>query len=201
MTNVVSDIASNTDEILVNSAKFLKQSSQRRAVFKAIYSGKRIKKISEIETITGLSKVRVAQECQKLRGRDIVELYKENNQIIKIDGEKAYIKKDFFNLHKNKILKLATNKKSLEKIKTKSNPNISLNNLQLKIKLPSKHFFPKIQHITIEEIDQFKKIRKIVIKKYESFYEKDVKNKFKRLIGERGNFTDWGGEKNELREV
>ena len=86
----------------------------------------------------------------------------------------------------------------MEKIHTKSNPKINLNNLQLKIKLPSKSFLPKTQYLSIEEMEQFKKIRKIKDSGERNYYEKDVKNKFKKIINEKRKFSDWGGEKNDL---
>ncbi|MDO8528448.1 MAG: hypothetical protein Q7S06_00980, partial [Nanoarchaeota archaeon] len=158
--------------------------------------GKKIKKISEISEKTGLSIVRVAQECKKLRGRDMIELYKENGQLKKVSGELAYIKKDFFTLHRDKILNLAKNKKSLEKISTKSNPKINVTSEIIRIK---SNWSPRIEQISIEDIDNFKGVKNISSFKDKSkFYEKDVKTKFKKILYEEGDFTDWGGEKNDL---
>ncbi len=56
-----------------------------------------------------------------------------------------------------------------------------------------------VRQITIDDIDSFAAVKRskssVVVKPY---YEIKIKDGIKRIIGENGEFQDWGGEKNDL---
>ncbi len=196
MSEIVSDVSANRNDKIVNAAEFLSKSLDRRKIFEMVYKGKKDKTISEIMLTSKIGnnsnrRVRTLQELKKLRGEDMVELLEK-----KRDGELVYRKKDFYTNNWKKIISLSLNKKRRDKVPTKINNKIQKINFNIKI---PKTLMPNVKHITIEDIDQFKDIKKIKeIPKEEEFYENAVKEKFKSRIGETGTFTDWGGEKNDL---
>jgi hypothetical protein len=174
---------------MANVAKILGRSEQRRRVFRAIYAGKKkVKTKSEIARSTKLSEMRVLQEAGRLTGNHIVEL-------IKVKGETAYKKIAPFTINYKKIL--ALDKKKLARFPTKVNPQFGNGNPQVIVKYPKNLIDAKM--VSIDEIDTFSKIKKIPLKGFMTpVDEKKFKNFIKRIIGEAGEFTDWGGEKNDL---
>src|SRR5258708_10765992 len=100
MPTIISNPSGDHNDKIANEDKVLGRSKTRKDVFKTIYGGKKkIKKVSDIETITGMSNVRVLQEADKLQAADIVKK-------IKVDKETAYEKIDFYTHNKTQILKL-----------------------------------------------------------------------------------------------
>lgn len=72
----------------------------RRAVFEAIYQGKKkIKTVDELMQATGLGRVPVLNEGKKLAGNQIVTQ-------LKVNGRTAYEKDEFFVHQKKKVLAL-----------------------------------------------------------------------------------------------
>jgi len=186
----VSDVRSNPQDQIYHAAKVLGRSKDRKQVFMAIYKGKRkVKTVSEIVSLTKLKKVRVLQEANILAGNYIIKK-------TKFKGNLAYEKDQFYNQNKKKILTLAENKSKLKTFPTKIHP-------QIETKVVMTHFPQKIvniSQITIDDIDTFSQVRNIVDinKKDIPYLEEKIKEGFKALLGEEGNFTDWGGEKNDL---
>lgn len=192
MPQKVSDSISNLNDQIANVAKILGRSPQRKAVFESIYNGKKkIKDKTEISMATRLPEKRVVEEGKKLTSNDIVEQ-------TKVNGKTAYKKIDFIAHHKTKIIKLSNNPSRLKKFPTKINPISKSEGINvIKIPLPSKSY--KIKLLTIDDIDDFKKARKITSNKnYTPLYEKEFKELIKKIIKEKGQFTDWGGENNDL---
>jgi len=193
MSKVVSDVGANRNDKIANAAEVLSRSSDRRKVFLAVYSGGKIKKISRIQIKAGFkNRTRVFQECQKLYSEDIIDKYK-----VKIDGELAYQKIDFYNRNRDKILSLATSSKKLRAFPTKIN-SVTSNSSVIRVAFPKDRV--NIKSVSIDDIDSFSKVRsvKTISVLNEPVYEKEVKNILKKALGEIGKFTDWGGEKNDL---
>jgi len=191
MGEVVSDVSSNRSDKLANAAEFLKRAEDRKKIFKAIYSGKKTKTISEIQIKSGLSnRIRVLQESNRLASEDMVKKEEE-----KFHGELAYTKIDFYTTNKDKILRLAINKKRLEDFPTKINPRI--HNSVIKVSFPKNSV--KVQQVTIDDINSFSKVKGANSDEIRiNIPEEDVKQLFKKILGENGRFKDWGGEKNDL---
>src|SRR5258708_674196 len=149
MTIPVRDSLSNENEHIEVAAKVVGTGQHRAEVFSAIYYGKRrVKSVSALMVATSLSRVRVLQEGGYLAKRQIV------NQV-KVDGEVGYEKIDFFDAHKAKVLKLASNPAALAAYPTKRKAGRS-NALVMNVTLSRER--ARIRAITVDDIDSFKKV-------------------------------------------
>ncbi len=190
MAQIVSDIRANLNENLTHAAKIIGRSKDRRAVYDAIYFGKkRIKTVSDIVNATGLKRIRVLQEGRKLSGNNLVEQTKK-------DGDTAYKKYDLFSHHKDQINALLNNPQ--KRLPTKQRPNISTNTVKIVIKGNK----PKTRKITVDEIDSFKEVKNFRSIdnsiKLDNTPEITLKKGFQKILKENHEFKDWGGEKNDL---
>ncbi len=187
----VTDTRSNTFDQIRTAAKILGRSEIRQKMFEIIYSGQqKTKSKSVIIKTTKFKEKSVLRAGLKLIANHIVD--KE-----KIDGETAYSKILFIADHKNTILQLARDKQKLAKYHSKVTPQINIPIKSINKKIITKPY--NISHITIDDIDNFKKVRKIKkITRYNPIDEKLMKYGIKTIINESGKFTDWGGEKNDL---
>jgi hypothetical protein len=187
----VSDARSNPSDQIAHAAKVIGRSKDRTAVFKAIYEGKkRVKSAKEIEKVTHLSRIRVLQEGGKLAANQVVHRTRK-------DGMTAYEKDSFFGAQKAKILSLAQNRKKLAEFPTKSTPR-PLASTFITIRIPRQRI--KAKMVTIDDIDSFSKVRRQqpMNSKSTPLFESKFKQGIKRILGEQGKFTDWGGERNDL---
>lgn len=187
----VSDIRSNLPENIVAAATIVGKGAHRRAVFKAIYFGKKKwKTVAEIAKATGLSRLRVLQEGGKLAGNHIVEQGKAN-------GDTAYAKDPVLSHHQRKILDAAIDVKKRERIPTKQNPQSST-----VLRVVHSQSRPRPRKITIDDVASFKGVRSFDRPDPQLHLNKmpeaRIKTAFKRIIGETHDFKDWGGEKNDL---
>lgn len=187
MALLVSDTLSNVDENIVNAAKVIGSSKIRQKVFARIYFGpKQIKSVKEIAKATGLSEWEVLTAGRKLA----------NNQIVaqtKLDGGTAYKKVDFCTAHKTRILNYAKKPQKLSTVSTKSSPksvtNVVIRQQGVKI---------RVAQITCEDLDELKGIKKIKVAMRRKIPEKKFKYGIAKLAKQSGDFTDWGGEPNDL---
>jgi len=186
----VTDRSSNLNDQLANAAKVLGRSRDRRAVFAAIYNGKRrIKTQDDLRGATKLSNVRLLQESGRLVANQLVDP-------VKVNGRTAFKKIPFYSSHKGTILRLATDKKKLERLPTKVNP----------VGRPPTpivaRYFAKAQDVvplTVDDIDSFSNVRKVTAARGDARVDERLfKEGIKRIVGETGKFVDWGGEKNDL---
>lgn len=185
----VTDSLSNTEEQIERAAKTIGRSKDRRKVFDAIYHHKtKIKSVSEIVRKTGLKRIRVLQEGRHLAQKGIVRQTTKNN-------ETAYEKIDFFHAHKRQILRLAGNAKKLAKLPTKRKITITLPRT---VVIPSSG--ARVNRITIDDVASFKEVKKYKIAGSlpHSITEEQFKRGIQAIIGEPGQFKDWGGEKSDL---
>lgn len=191
MTQDVSDLISNLSDQIANAARALGKSGDRRKVFTCIYAGKkRVKSKSDIAKITGLDPIRVLQEGARLVAHKVVNP-------AKVNGETAFEKIPIFSHHKDEILRLAGNKKKLLSYPTKVTPRS--NNTPARISITVPRSSPREKFITIDEISNFSKAKKVKNELVmEPVDERKFKNGIKKILGEPGTFTDWGGERNDL---
>jgi hypothetical protein len=189
----VSDPRSNRNDQIRHAVEALGRSQDRLKVFKAIYRGKRaIKTVSAIAKVTKLLKIRVLQEAAKLSGNGIVHA-------VKVGGETGYRKDSFYATNRSSILRLVGNPTKLAKLPTKTHPRVQGATKTVVIKGVGRQ--AKTKEIFIDEIDSFKAVRKIkpaAIAGYIPINEKQFKLGIQKLLGEKGKFTDWGGEKGDL---
>jgi len=187
----VSDVRSNPQDQIAHAATVLRKSEARRKVFRFIYRGKsKVKTVSEIAEGTGLSDIQVLKQGRALADNRIVKQTKVNKKT-------AYEKDRFYSQKRNRILSLAESPQKLARFPTKVNPRALRGRLEV-IRLPKKLF--DIQRITLDDIDSFRKVR--TSRKLRSGNTPIPETVFKRgiqkILGEKGRFEDWGGEKNDL---
>ena len=113
MVNAVSDTGSNTEENIVRAVTALGRSKPRLAVFEAIYFHKKtVKTVEEIAEATGLSRKAVLTHGKHLVGSELAIQ-------LKVDGKTAYKTIQFYQHHKQKILRYVADPSKLEKVATK----------------------------------------------------------------------------------
>lgn len=190
----VSDHSSNAEENIAHAATIIGRSVQRRDIFDAIYTGKRrVKTVAEISKVTRLSEKRVLEEGKKLSDNHLVTP-------LKVKGRKAYGKIDFFHSHKQKIIALASSPAKLKKFPTKRNPvqqHIRKTRITIDLAVPTRG--PKPQQVTIDDIESFRKVRKLGKDfNFSKIPETKFKNGVAKILGEKDHFKDWGGENRDL---
>lgn len=190
MPQDVSDAASNANEQIDHAARAIGRSTLRRQVFEAIYHGKqRVKTVTGIARRTRLDRKQVLNEARKLANVKIVKQ-------TKLDGDTAYEKIDFYHHNKAKILRLAGNKEKLDVFPTKRNQVQRPKTVTIKLNTRR----ADAKQITVDDIESFSRVRKIASSQLlpEEVSENEFKNAIQGIVGEPGNFKDWGGEKNDL---
>jgi len=184
------DVRSNPNEQIAHAAKSIGKSMDRAKVFLAIHTGKKVyKTVAEIASVTGLSRKRVLEEAVKLYNDDIVTRDK-------IDGELAYKKDKFLAQNKNRILRLAKNPAELASLPTKATPRATtvIHHIVRAVKKS-----PNVKHITIDDVESFSKSRGMSAGTVSiPVEEKSFKDGLKAILGEEGEFHDWGGESDDL---
>lgn len=190
----VSDRGSNKQELIVHAAEVLGKSPRRLKVFKAVYSDKRkIKTVKDIMIKTGMSHKAVLEGGKILATQDIVEQIRDKNGT-------GYRKIDFFQVHRNHILRLTSHPDERIKVQTKrhNSHQDSTQKIDIRLKIPAKK---SITHfITIDDIDSFSKVKKVGHEfAYTNISERKFKNGIAKILGEnQGIFNDWGGESRDL---
>lgn len=181
----VTDPVSNYNDQLVTIASMIGRSAHRQAIFECIYEGKKqIKTIAEIAQKTKLTPKHVLTEGRKLSGYAFEKV------------PLGYKKKREFATCYRKILSLAKDKKKRDNLPTKISHKVGTNQLILTVKFP---VGAKNAHlITIDDIDTFDKSHSVSTEDTSNFREEQIKEGFKKIVGEDGSFRDWGGEKSDL---
>jgi len=187
----VSDSRSNPADQIAHAVQVLGRARQRIAVFNAIYRGKKkAKTVNEIATMTGLDRVRVLQEGKRLADNGIV------HQIVGL-GVTAYEKDRFYSAQRNRILRLVRNPAAFAAFPTKARPS-GLVPSQITIRIPRVRI--QARYLTVDEIDSFSRVRQARVDPadYTPIPEARFKAGIASILGERGRFSDWGGERNDL---
>jgi hypothetical protein len=191
MPITVTDSRSNAADQIAHAVEVLGRATQRIAVFRAIYFGKkRVKSVNEIATATGLSRIRVLQEAKLLADNHIV------NQI-RAAGVTSYEKDPFYSTNKKRILRFVQDPVAFGRFPTRTRPRVSPST-PVAISIPGPRI--KIRHITVDDIDSFARVRNTRIEPgaYARMPEARFKRGVARILRESGRFTDWGGERNDL---
>jgi len=187
----VSDKFSNLNDHLANAAKVLGRSTDRLKVFGAIYQGKkRVKTQKDLQRATNLTPIRILQLARELAANSIIAP-------IKVNGLLAYTKDPFYSHHKRAILRLVSDPRKLALFPTKTNSGGTGAMKLVAVNYPRKSF--DVTQITIDDFDDFRGVKKIPHgQPHHQVGESWFKAGLKKVIGETGTFTDWGGEKNDL---
>jgi hypothetical protein len=97
----VTDVRGTAEHQILEAARALGQSSQRRAVFREIHTGKkRIKTVQEIADAIALPRKRVLEEAVKLVHKQII------SKTVR-DGDTAYERDNFYYVHRDEIIRRA----------------------------------------------------------------------------------------------
>lgn len=195
----VSEFPATAPEQIDHFAKLLRNSKQKRDVFSEICRGKlkNPKTAKKIGDEISLSAKRVLEIATPLAAHQLFEKTTH-------DGQTAYKKYPNINAVKDKILKLATNKTALAKHVTTRNPRSATTKITVQIKSAAPSVFLDVRPITIDGIENFSKVRSLVHNKVpnkldpERLPEKVFKTGVANILGNRGTFKDWGGERNDL---
>ncbi|HEX6681098.1 MAG TPA: hypothetical protein VF063_10665 [Gaiellaceae bacterium] len=192
MTVHVADVRANLNENIRHAAKIIGRSGHRRAVFEAIYRGKKtIKTVPDLMERTGLTHKQVLTEGGKLAANRIVEQ-------VKVDGRVAYKKDDTYSQHKKTILDLVDHPHKKDRYPTKQEPRATGSSVTYRISVARSN--PQPQEITIDDIEAFSAVKgavpgNLILKEVP---ESRIKDFLRRVVGEPNEFSDWGGEKNDL---
>ena len=196
----VSDTASNRRDQIANFAELLRKAPSRQIIFKAIYHGKKqTKTVQEIADVTDFTPKRVTEIAKPLTRE---KLFYQGRKRINGSVQTVYDKNEFVASNRQKILQLARDKKKLEGFHTKTNPAGSKTVKKVTLRVP---FSSRTRFITIDDVEQFSRVKKI--KKLperlspERLPERTVKRGILRLLQEAKNPKDWGGESNDIFSV
>lgn len=191
MTIETTDIRSNPNEQIAYAATIIGRSETRKQVFKEIHRGKKcIKTVSEIVKKTGLDRIKVLKAARYLYNNRIVKQ-------LKINGELAYEKDDFYAQNKKSILRLAGDKHALAKYPTKRNPRAAT----VIVNLPVPRKAIDVKQLSIDDIDSFEKVKEIQLApntKTVPLLENEFQKGLQKILEEQGKFNDWGGENDDL---
>lgn len=186
-----SSIRGNASAMIDHAVEVLGRSKQRLSIFRAIYQGKKkVKTVNEIVAMTGLDRVRVLQEGKWLADNELVKQ-------IRLMGATAYEKDSFYSSRRDRIINLVQDPVKRSKVPN-ANALRQIPAGTIIVQMPEKRV--RIRYITIDDIKTFGKIIKTTIRPedFEKIPEKQFKKGIAKIIGEKGNFTDWGGEQNDL---
>jgi hypothetical protein len=195
----VSEFPATAPEQIDHFAKLLSKSEQRRSVFKEIYRGKakKPKTAAAISDEIGLTPKRVLEIATPLAANHLFEQ-------TKVDNLTAYKKYPAINTVKTRILALATNRKKLQEHVTVRNPRVRPQVIKVELAPKARDVVIDVRHITVDDIENFSRVRSLPHSKVPEemnpvrLPEKEFKLGTARILGNRGSFKDWGGERNDL---
>jgi hypothetical protein len=195
----VSEFPATAPEQIDHFATLLGKSELRRKVFWEVYRGKNkdAKTAEEIGNMIHLTPKRVLEIATPLAANALFEKTKH-------EGRTAYLKYPNINTVKHKIMRLATNKAKLAAHVTVRKPGASLLQIPVRVDRRAADVIVNVKFLTVDGIDNFSKVRNLNPAKLpdeldpKRLAEKVFKYGTAHILGNRGKFTDWGGEKNDL---
>src|SRR5262249_32079347 len=153
--------------------------------------------VSELSSRTKMDPIRVAQEAAKLANIGLLTKGRNKNPASG-RSETFYQKRPEIAVHRNRLLKLASDSKARNALATKRRPAIAVNVKTVRVEYPKK--LVRVRHITIDDIESFEEVAGVppAATKLNGLSETAFKNGIQSIIGEKGIFKDWGGEKSDL---
>jgi hypothetical protein len=185
----VNDIRSNPYEQIAHAVAVLKRSVRLQEMFEAICKGgAKPKTVKQLMRSTGHSQVTVLQLGGKLADAQLVHK-------AKVNGETTYAKDRYLASKRTTVQRLIKDPKKLANLPTKYSPR-QVGAAVVKITIPRAKI--QIKEVTVDDFDQFSKIKKIKSAPKKVVSERAFKDGILKLIGDSGKFQDWGGEPNDL---
>lgn len=192
MIQAVTDTRSNRNDQIRAAVDVLGKSRDRLRVFREIYRGKKaVKTVAEIAAKTELNQIRVLQEGKKLSANGIVHAEKNGQQT-------GYRKDPFYSANRARILQLVRKPDGLARFPTKTHPKVVVEN---KVVIKGIGRAARTEELFLDDIDSFSSVKKFPpnqIHAHVAIDEKAFKHGMRKLLGDAGKFTDWGGEKGDL---
>jgi hypothetical protein len=188
-----SDSLSNAEEHIERAARVVGRGA-RQKVFAAIYHHKmRVKSATEVVKRTRLPRIRVLQEGRHLCRHGIARSARK-------DGGPAYEMIEFMHSHKAKILRYAANPRKLNQLATKRRPAVKVQVTGSRGRASPR---PIAKKIAIDDIDSFSAVKKVKPDGNlpASVSETAFKLGIQKILGEPGDWKDWGGELFDLASM
>jgi hypothetical protein len=191
----VSDNASHRKDQIENLTELLTNAPTRQALVKAVNFGKkRLKSVGELAAKLSITPKRVTEI-----GKPLVNHAFTQERILEHGRmTTAYAK---FDRHRDvkEALKQANDKKRRDAYHTKSNPKITVAGQIITIKAP---FKPRVYSLSVEEVKEFQKVKSVKNIPAElsppRLPEAIVKKGIVKLLGEKLDPKDWGGELDDI---
>ncbi len=187
------DFPANSEEVVTKIATELSTSDGKLKVFEAIYSGgNKPKDTALLSTMTGLTEVKVSQLATPMAHKD----YFEGG--FKVGKRNAFKKYNHINAEKARILRYAEPGLMVD-VPTKRKQAATIN---VKVRTVSPRQI-RVRQIFIDDIDDFARARPLKASDLPKLTPKRLPEKLFKygtaaILGNRGQFQDWGGEKNDL---
>jgi hypothetical protein len=188
MVVAVNDVRSNPNEQIAHAVAVLKRSVRLQDVFDAICKGgAKPKTVSQLMARTGKTQVAILQLGGTLADAQLVTK-------TKVGKETAYAKDRYLASKRATIHRMIKDPKKLAKLPTKYSPRGSGG--VVKLVVPGAKI--QIKELTVDDFDQFSKVKRTKPTSAPKISERAFKNGVLKLIGDTGKFQDWGGEPNDL---
>lgn len=191
----VSDNTSHRRDQIANLVELLTNAPTRQVLVRAVNFGKkRVKSVGELAVKLSITPKRVTEI-----GKPLVNHAFTQERILEHGRmTTAYAKLD---RHRDvkEALKLAKDKKKRDAYHTKSNPKITVVGQTITIKAP---FKPRVDSLSVEEVREFRRVKSVKNVPAElsppRLPEAIVKKGIVKLLGEKLDPKDWGGELDDI---
>jgi hypothetical protein len=197
----VSDNASHRRDQIDNLTDLLVNAPTRQALVKAVNFGKkRVKSVGELaKKLSLVLKKEITSKRITEIGKPLVNRAFTQERILE-QGRKTTAYAKFEHHHDvREALKLANNKKKREAYHPKSRPKIKDVGTTVTIKTP---FRPKIKAVYVDDVEEFQKVKSVKsvpeTMSPPRLPEALVKKGIVKLLGEKLDPKDWGGESNDI---
>jgi hypothetical protein len=136
----------------------------------------------------GIKRKRVLEEAVKLVKQHVVvrETDPKRGLVYGVDS--------FYEANKKQIVRMVKDPKKLARLPTKIKPHV--NGVAVPIVVARRQIRAKM--VSIDDIDSFGAANKAKPNGGGPIPEAQLKDGIARILGEKGQFTDWGGERNDL---
>jgi hypothetical protein len=188
-----SEFSATSEETIQKISTELSTSDRKYRVFMAIYSGgNKPKNAAALATITGLSEMVVLQLATPMAHQQYFEKLKHNGLV-------AFRKHPHINAVRHTILRLAKSPKKLGQHVSSRTPRQTIL-VQVDSRMRTE---VSVREIFIDDVEEFKLVRKLKPSRLPNLVparlpEKRFKYGVASILGNKGKFQDWGGEKNDL---
>ncbi|MCL5428936.1 MAG: hypothetical protein M1347_03910 [Chloroflexi bacterium] len=189
MTQIVSNPSADREEKIEHAAKMLGASSQAKAVFKLVYTGRKtFKTIDDMRNELKPFNKKTYAAANRLAAENILEKKKDK-------GRNVYYKIDFYTHNRDRILLLSANKEKLKSYPTKrkTQPSAGRTVIALRTK-------PQTEQISIDDIDSFNQVRSVGasdIASVKGMVERKINRGISGIL-KQDEKKDWGGEQNDI---